>query len=290
MGAVDTKAVVVLGGTSGIGASVAALLADEGAAVVIAGRRSVEGEALAERIGHGASYMHCDVLVESEVAALVAGARERLGRIDGLVNCAGDAGAPGTVATMDLQSVQRTLAVHLGGTLAAMKHVTPILVEQGSGSIVNVASVGGRIAGWTGIGYSIAKAAVIQATRCAAIELGQEGVRVNSVSPGPILTGIFGKAAGLEPALADRQAGALEPVFTSALANWQPLARAGVPDDVAPACVWLIGDASRFVNGHDLVIDGGISAGRPVSVSMRERAEMGKVLFSSVALESASTT
>jgi NAD(P)-dependent dehydrogenase (short-subunit alcohol dehydrogenase family) len=279
MSSVHEKAVVVLGATSGIGAATAELLAREGAAVVIAGRRAREGESLAERLGADASFMVCDVLVEEQVQALIARARDRLGRIDGLINCAGDAGAVGGVASLDLSAVQRTLAVHLGGTLVAMKHVAPIMLEQGSGSIVNVASIGGSRAGWTGVAYSTAKAAVIHATRCAAIELGEQGVRANSVSPGPILTGIFGKGAGLEPALADERANELEPLFTAALANWQPLRGAGVPDDVAPACAWLVSDASRFVNGHDLVVDGGICAGRPVSVFAAERSRMAAVLL-----------
>jgi NAD(P)-dependent dehydrogenase (short-subunit alcohol dehydrogenase family) len=277
MGLVDGKAVVVLGATSGIGAATARLLTDEGATVVLAGRRVDEGQALAAQLGASASFVSCDVLVESSVAALMQTAHRRLGRIDGLVNCAGDAGALGGIAGVDLRELERTLAVHLGGTVAAMKHAAPILLEQGCGSIVNVASVGGRIAGWTGVAYSAAKAAVIQATRSAAIELGEQGVRANSVSPGPVLTGIFGKAAGLDPAAADRQAGELEPVFTAALSSWQTLRRAGEPDDVAPVCAWLVSDAARFVNGHDLIVDGGISAGRPVSVSIAERQQMAGV-------------
>lgn len=271
-------AVVVLGGTSGIGAATAQLLAQEGAAVVIAGRRVPEGESLAGRLGPRASFIACDVLVESEVRELMVQARDRFGRIDGLVNCAGDAGAAGEVASMDLGAVERTLAVHLGGTLVAMKHVAPIMLERGSGSIVNVASIGGRAAGWTGMAYAAAKAAVIQATRCAAIELGEQGVRANSVSPGPILTGIFGKGAGLDPAAADLRARELEPVFSAALASWQPLRRVGIPNDVAAACAWLVSERSCFVNGHDLVVDGGISAGRPVSVSAGERRAMAVVL------------
>ena len=279
MSHIQDRAVVVLGGTSGIGAATAKLLAEDGAAVVIAGRRVAEGESLAERLGPRASFAACDVLVESEVRELMARARDRFGRIDGLVNCAGDAGAAGGVASVDLGGVERTLAVHLGGTLAAMKHVAPIMLEQRSGSIVNVASIGGRAAGWTGVAYAAAKAAVIQATRCAAIELGEQGVRANSVSPGPILTGIFGKGAGLDPAVADLRARELEPLFSAALASWQPLRHAGIPDDVATACAWLLSDGSCFVNGHDLVVDGGISAGRPVSVSVAERRAMAVVLL-----------
>src|SRR5262249_23595790 len=193
MNLLEGQVAVVIGGTSGIGAASAELLAAEGATVVVAGRREADGEAIAAVIGPPASFQPCDVLKESDVEAVVARTLDSHKRIDIVVNSAGDAGAPGGVATVDLDRVQLTLAVQLGGVLAGMKYAAPAMVKQGRGSIVNVASIGGRIAGWTGLGYSAAKAAVIQVTRCAAIELGQSGVRVNSVSPGPILTGIFGK-------------------------------------------------------------------------------------------------
>jgi NAD(P)-dependent dehydrogenase (short-subunit alcohol dehydrogenase family) len=292
MGFVDGKAVIVLGATSGIGAATAELLVRDGADVVLGGRRAREGEALARRLGSRAQFVSCDVREESSIEALVASARGRLDRIDALVNCAGDAGAAGGVASLARAGLERTLAVHLGGTLAAMRHVAPVMVEQGSGSIVNVASIGARIAGWTGVAYAAAKAGVVQATRSAAVELGEHGVRANSVSPGPILTGIFGKGAGLDPAVADGRARELQPLFTSELASWQPLRRAGLPGDVAPACAWLASDASTFVNGIDLVVDGGISAGRPASVSRSERERMAEVLLASgqLASERESTT
>jgi NAD(P)-dependent dehydrogenase (short-subunit alcohol dehydrogenase family) len=288
MGLVDGKVVVVVGGTSGIGARTAECLAHEGATVVISGRRAAEGEALAQQLGAPAAFMRCDVLVESDLQRLVTETRERFDRIDAMINCAGDAAPTGGIADVDLERFNRTLAVHLGGTIAAMKHVAPVMLEQESGSIVNIASIGGRAAGWTGLGYAAAKAAVIQVTRCAAVELGERGVRANSVSPGPILTGIFAKGAGVDPAEADRRAGDLEPLFRSALEAWQPLRRAGTPDDVAPAVVWLASDASRFVNGHDLTVDGGISAGRPISVSIAERTQMAPILLAARDPEAAS--
>jgi NAD(P)-dependent dehydrogenase (short-subunit alcohol dehydrogenase family) len=277
-GLVDGKTAVVLGGTSGIGAAAASLLVEEGAVVVIAGRRVGAGEALAERLGANASFVRCDVIQERQVEQLMTSAHAALGRIDGVINCAGDGGAGGGAASLELDGVSRTLALHLGGTLAAMKHAARVMLEYESGSIVNVASIAGRAAGWTSLSYSVAKAAVIHATRCAAVELGEQGVRVNSVSPGPTLTGIFAKSAGVCRAVADEQAGLLDSVFTSTLANWQALRRAAVPNDIAPACVWLISEASRWVNGHDLVIDGGISAGRPASVSAGERALIAEAL------------
>jgi NAD(P)-dependent dehydrogenase (short-subunit alcohol dehydrogenase family) len=279
MGLVDEQVAVVVGGTSGIGARTAELLAAEGAQVVIAGRRRAEGEALAARLGSPAMFLSCDVLAESDVKELITRTHERFGRIDALINSAGDAAPTGGIADLDLDRFQHALAVHLGGVMAAMKHVAPVMVEQGSGSIVNIASIGGRVAGWTGLGYSAAKAAVIHVTRCAAVELGERGVRANSVSPGPILTGIFAKGAGVDPAVADRRATDLAPLFTTALEFWQTIRRPGVPDDVAPAAVWLASHSSRFVTGHDLIVDGGICAGRPLSVSLAERAQMGPILL-----------
>jgi NAD(P)-dependent dehydrogenase (short-subunit alcohol dehydrogenase family) len=272
MGALNQKVAVITGATSGIGARTAELFAAEGAYVVIAGRRLDLGRALAEKLG--ASFFATDVTVESEVEALVAHAVDRFGRLDVIVNNAGAAGAVGGIADVDLQRFQQTFALHVGGVLLGMKHASRAMLERQAGSIINVASIAGRLAGWTSLDYSAAKAAVIHLTRCAAIELGGHGVRVNSISPGPILTGIFGKGAGMDPAAADRTAPALEPAFLQALENHQPIRSAGVSDDVAQAALWLASDAASFVTGQDLAVDGGISAGRPASVATAERATL----------------
>lgn len=109
-------------------------------------------------------------------------------------------------------------------------------------------------------------------TRCVAVELGEKGIRVNSISPGPTLTGIFGKAAGLPASAADRSAASMKPVFDAILPAWQPIPRMGMPEDVARAALFLAGDGSSLINGHDLVVDGGLSAGRPMSMMLAERA------------------
>ena len=275
MGALDQKVAIITGATSGIGASMAALFAAEGADVIIAARRRKEGEELAEVLG--ASFFATDVAAEGDVEALLAHTIERFGRVDVMVNNAGAAGAPGGIGDVDLERFQQTFALHVGGVLLGMKYAARAMLEhETAGSIVNVASIGGRLAGWTGLDYSCAKAAVIQLTRCAAIELGEHGIRVNSISPGPILTGIFGKGAGMAPGAADRTARALEPAFLEALESHQPIRRAGVSEHVAPAALWLASDASSFVTGQDLAVDGGISAGRPASVGIEERATLGK--------------
>jgi NAD(P)-dependent dehydrogenase (short-subunit alcohol dehydrogenase family) len=263
---------LVIGGTSGIGARTAELLAENRSRVVIAGRRLSEGEALARRLGDRAHFVRCDVTVESDVAQAVSFAVERFGGLDALVNSAGGGvPEPRGIAAADLAKIEATLRVHLVGVVAAMKHVAPVMVAQRSGSIVNVSSLGGVRAGWSALGYSAAKAALIHLTRCVAVELGELGIRVNSVSPGPTLTAIFGKSAGLDPGEADARAGRLEPLFESLVRPWQPFPRMAVADDVARVVVWLASGGSTFVNGQDLVVDGGISAGRPFSASEGNR-------------------
>src|SRR5262249_55865248 len=267
VGVLGGKVAVITGGTSGIGARTAELFSCEGARVVIAGRRVAGGGGQAAELGPQGGVVRAGGASQAGIAAMVPGTPGRHGRLDCLVNCAGEGGTPGGIATLDLDRLQRTLAIHLRGTAAGMKYAAPVMAAQRSGSIVNVASIGGHIAGWTFLDYSAAKAAIIQLTRCVAAELGQYGVRVNSISPGPILTGIFGKGAGLDPARADQDAARLEPVFRARLAAYQPIGRAGAPADVAAAVLWLASDAASFVTGQDLAIDGGILAGRPPAAS-----------------------
>ena len=206
------KVAVISGGTSGIGARTAELFVAEGAAVVIGGRRELEGKELTSRLGPSVRFVRADVSVETDVESLIGHTVEEFGRLDILVNNAGVGGQPpGGWSAIDIDRFWAVLAVHIGGVVAGIKHAAPVMTRQGSGSIISTASIGGLVAGWTGVDYSTAKAAVIHLTRCAAIELGQHGVRVNSVSPGPIPTGIFGKAAGMAPGRGRPDSGATRP-------------------------------------------------------------------------------
>jgi NAD(P)-dependent dehydrogenase (short-subunit alcohol dehydrogenase family) len=284
MGILHDKVTVITGGTSGIGASAAREFAAAGATVILAGRRKEEGDRLAAELslitGRGATaeFVRTDVSAEADIRALTSHVVDRFGRLDCLVNNAGTGGTPGGVATVEMDRFWATLAVNLGGVVLGIKHAAPVMTLQGSGSIINVASIGGKYAGWSMLDYSAAKAAVIQLTRWAATELGEHGVRVNSVSPGPVVTGLFGKGAGIDAAEADRTAAVLEPVFAARLASWQPIRRSGVAADVAGALVWLASDAAAFVTGQDLAVDGGITAGRPASVSAADRAAMAEAM------------
>ncbi len=161
--------------------------------------------------------------------------------------------------------------VLVAGVVHGIKHVAPIMKAQGSGSIINNGSVAGQQAGWSSsIIYSMAKAAVIHLTRCVAMELGESGVRVNSISPGGIATGIFGKALGLPDDKAEQTA----EIVKQALATMQPIKRAGIPDDIAYAAVFLASDESSFINARDIVVDGGLLGGRQWSVLQEGLAQM----------------
>src|SRR5215472_5517474 len=192
------KVAIITGGTSGIGARTAALFVEEGARVVIAGRRRERGEQLALALGEFARFVPTDVAVESDVKAMIEQAMTWFGRIDCLVNNAGTGSQWVGIAEVDLDRFDAAIAVHVRGALAAMKHAVPIMAAQGSGSIITVASINGVRAGLGGLYYSVAKAAAIHLTCCAAVELGEKGIRINTISPGPVATGIFGKAAGLD--------------------------------------------------------------------------------------------
>ncbi|WP_135454128.1 SDR family oxidoreductase [Mycobacterium sp. DL99] len=272
------KVAVVTGATGGIGAAAAEVFAAHGASVLISGRQVDRGESLAARLGSSVAFHRADVADESQVRGLIEHALERFGRLDVLINNAGTSGTLGSVEELDLGAFAETLRVHVLGMAAGIKYAAGPMTIQGAGSIVNVASLGGHIAGWTPVDYSVAKAAVLQLTRCAAVELGEQGVRVNSISPGPIPTGIQLKTTGVDSDAAEQAAPALQAMFASALPTWQPMKRVGRTDDVAAALLWLASDASSFINGQDLAIDGGICAGRPASISANEYLQLSQLL------------
>lgn len=259
MGRLDGKVAIITGATSGIGWRTAELFVEEGAAVVVAGRRREEGERLARTLGPRASFLRADVTQEADVRALVDHAVQRFGRLDCLFSNAGGPGPTGGIETIPMDRYDAAMAVLVRSVVLGMKHAAPVMRRQGSGSIINNGSVAGIRAGYSSSTiYAAAKAAVIHLTKCVAMELGESGVRVNSISPGGIATGIFAKALGLPTEKAEQTA----EIVKQAMAKSQPIQRPGVPDDIARAALWLASDESSFVNGHDLVVDGGLIGGR----------------------------
>jgi NAD(P)-dependent dehydrogenase (short-subunit alcohol dehydrogenase family) len=265
MGMLDGKVAVISGGTSGIGARAAELFVNEGARVVIAGRRRERGEELVAKLGTAARFIRTDVSIEPDVAAMIQYSVDSFGRLDCLFNTAGDPAARSGIADIDIQSFSATMGVHVGGVLLGMKYAAPIMMRQQSGSIINTASVNGSRAGYSNLTGCTAKAAVIHLTKCVAVELGPYGVRVNSLSPGPVITGIFGKALGVDPETADRDTEAVRPAIEGFVSKVQPLCGVATPDDMARVVLFLASDASRFITAHDLLVDGGITAGRTQS-------------------------
>lgn len=276
MGMLVGKVAIVTGGASGIGQRTAELFVEQGACVVIAGRRRAKGEALAAKLGAAAMFVQADVSREPDVKAMIGQAVARFERLDCLVNNAGSGSRYDSIADVDLDRFDSALGVHVRGVLAGMKYAVPVMAAQKSGSIINVASINGFRAGLGGVYYSVAKAAAIHLARCAAMELGEKGIRVNSLSPGPIATGIFGKGAGLDPDAADERVEEAEAAISAILPRWQPLPYVGRADDIAQAALFLASDASRLLTGHNLVVDGGISAGWPASATRDDLASFRK--------------
>ncbi len=271
MGALDGKIAIVTGGTSGIGEGIAKAFVSEGAKVVIVGRREEEGRALEKRLG--VRFVRADVANEADVKAMVDQTLEWFGRLDCLVNNAGIPSPMISITETDAATIDQVLAVNVRGVILGAKHAALAMLKTGSGSIINIGSVAGHRGGLSAHVYSASKGAVSAFSRSAAAELGEKGIRVNTLSPGAIVTGIFGKNAGLEGSKADQVAGVVKEIF----ATIQPIPRAGLPDDIAQAAVFLASDASGFVNGQDLVIDGGQTAvTRGWSSSVAGRAEVSK--------------
>jgi NAD(P)-dependent dehydrogenase (short-subunit alcohol dehydrogenase family) len=259
MGLLDGKVAIITGATSGIGRRTAQLFVAEGANVVFTGRRRAEGESLATELGAKGRYIQADATREDDWKRVIADTTAAHGRIDALFNNAGGPAPTGSITSIPVEGFDAAMALLLRSVMLGMKHVAPIMMVQRAGSIINNGSIAAHLAGYSSsMIYSAAKAAVNHLTRCVAMELGEHGVRANSVSPGAIATGIVPKALGMSPEQADQQAARMEEVFAKA----QPIPRGGVPDDIAQCVAWLASDRSTFVNGIDIVVDGGMIGGR----------------------------
>lgn len=262
MGMVEGKVAIVTGGTSGIGARTVELFVEEGAQVVFTGRREVEGADVAGPLGGKAIFMRADATSEADWIRVVGETKQRFGRIDCLFNNAGGPAPTGGIAGVSVEGFDAAMALLVRSVMLGMKHVAPIMVAQKSGAIVNNASIAAHLAGYSSsMIYGAAKAAVKHLTTCVGMELGEHNVRVNSVSPGAIATGILAKALGMDAARADKIAEAMKGGFAKA----QPIPRAGLPDDIAQCVLWLASDRASFINATDIVVDGGVIGGKMYS-------------------------
>ena len=256
-GQLDGKVAVITGGCSGIGLGAVELFLAEGAKVVIGDLRDEKGQALATHFTDRLAYVHCDVTQEADVKKTIDTAAEVFGGLDILFN---NAGAPGTLASLETVAADdwdKVMALLVRSVMLGMKHAIPLMRARGGGAIINTASIAGMQAGWGPVAYSTAKSAVIQLTRVAAAELSPQKIRVNCICPGVIATSIFGAAMGVPHEVADQMAARVADVAHKT----QPVAKAGLPEHIAKACLYLASDASAFVTGTQLVVDGGITIG-----------------------------
>jgi NAD(P)-dependent dehydrogenase (short-subunit alcohol dehydrogenase family) len=241
------RVALVAGASKGIGATTAEAFADAGAAVVLAARDAAALESVAQKIrDRGGRAIRADVSDDDSVRTLVESALDAYGRLDAAFNNATDGPMPAPLAEIDPAEFDRGIATNIRGTFLGMKYQISAMLQSGGGTIVNMASLAG-VTGVAGLAaYVAGKAGIIGLTKVAALDYADQGIRVNVVAPGTILTHHL-EAAGPE---AQRQA---------ALAS--PMRRIGSASEVAQTVIWLSSPASAYVNGAVIPIDGGQSAG-----------------------------
>jgi len=245
-----SQVVLITGALTGIGRATALGFAKEGARLVVTGRGVEQGKALEDELralGTEALFIKADVRSDDEVGNLVDKAVARFGRIDAAVNCAGTEGKPGPIVHQTAESYAATFDTNVLGTLLSMKHELRVMQAQRSGSIINLSSTMGQRGAPGASIYAASKHAVEGLTKVAALEGAAFNVRVNAVAPGPIDTEMLTRFTGS----ADRKAGLIASV---------PLKRAGKPDEIAQAIVYLASDKASFITGQILAVNGGKTA------------------------------
>lgn len=256
-GRLEGKVALVTGAASGIGLAITELFLDEGACIVAADIQDEKGKRLEARFPGRLTYVHCDVVVEAEIQAAVRQAVTMFGRLDVLVNNAGICDMMANFAEIEVDRWDWIFAVLLRGPLLGIKHAEPVMASGGGGAIINIASVAGLQPGWGPVAYSTAKAGLLHLSRAAAAQLATKGIRVNAICPGMIATSIFGASIGLDRSVADQLAARVADASTGV----QPIQRAGMPQDIAQAALYLAMAEAGFVTGTHLVVDGGLTIG-----------------------------
>lgn len=240
------KVVLITGATSGIGRATARAFALEGAKVMFCGRRAALGaevEAEIRALGGDATFHQADVRVEDQVAGLLAACETAYGGLDIAFNNAGIAGRAGDLGQdFDWSIHNDIMATNLEGVVRCINHEVPRLKARGRGVIINTASVLGYVGTGPVMSYGLSKAGVLSLTRSAALQLAPHNIRVNAVSPGPIDTPMMGGGAA------------------QASGARTPAGRAGQPEEVARAVMFLAHDDASYVTGEDLKVDGGVRA------------------------------
>lgn len=254
MGRVDGKVAIVTGGASGIGKASCLLLAKEGAKVAVADINDEAGKKVVSEIegdGGVAQYWHVNVSDEKEVAQAFQDIYGKFGKIDVMVNNAGIRGIEKPTDEINTGEWEKVINVNLKGVFLCTKHVAPYMKKGGGGSIINISSILGLIGGQDPP-YHAAKGGVRSITKSDAFYYGKNGIRVNSIHPGFILTPMVEDMMPKTPEEAEEHAKMLEAIM--------PLGHMGEPNDIAFGILYLASDESKFVTGEELVIDGGFAS------------------------------
>lgn len=242
----EEKVVIITGGSFGIGKATAIEFAKRGAKVVIADW--IEDYSTLEQIEEGggtAIFVKCDVSNTSDVAGMVSHTVKTFGRLDYAVNNAGIEGLTALTHECTEANWDKTISINLKGIWLCMKHELPLMLQQGHGAIVNIASVAGLI-GFPGLpAYVASKHGIIGLTKTAALENAKLGIRINAVCPGVIKTPMIDRTTGKDKAVEKKYE------------DMEPMGRMGRPEEVAEAILWLCSDAASFVTGHAMTVDGG---------------------------------
>ena len=247
MNRLDGKVAAITGGASGIGEGAVRRFVAEGARVVIGDVQEEKARALAIELGGTCRALHTDVRHEDDVAALVIAAVDGFGRLDVMFNNAGVGLIEGPIADCPPETFDHITAINLKGVWLGIKHAVRAMRPQRSGSIISTASVAGLHGFERQAVYAMTKAGVISLTQSVAGEAGPQGIRVNCICPGGIITPLAAPFPRAEEIMSER------------FAAIHPLGRAGRPDDIAQAALWLASDDSSLVTGQAIAVDGGWS-------------------------------
>ncbi|MFM7425848.1 MAG: SDR family oxidoreductase [Elainella sp.] len=245
------KVALITGGTSGIGRATAVALAQQGAKVVVAGRRLTEGAAVVSEIqalGGEALFVPTDVSQEAEVQTLVEKTLAYYGRLDIAFNNAGVEQDPTPLTEQTEATYDRIMDINVKGVWLSLKHEIPAMLQTGGGAIVNTSSIMGLVGGATVPIYNASKHAVEGLTKSVALEYARAGIRVNAVSPGPIQTEMFDRFAGANPEAGE--------YFKTAT----PMGRVGQAEEVVSAVLWLVSSGASYTTGQSISVDGGYVA------------------------------
>lgn len=242
----NNKVAIITGGSFGIGRATAIAFSKKGARVVIVDW--VEDQETLNQIkstGAEAIFIKCDVSKAEDVRMMVKKTIDTFGRLDYAFNNAGIEGIRGTTVDCTEENWDKTIAINLKGVWLCMKYQLPELLKQGSGSIVNCASIAGMIGYQDLPAYVASKHGIIGLTKTAALEFAKSGIRINAVCPGVIKTPMIDRLTGNNKEAEDQYA------------SMEPIGRLGRPEEIANAVVWLCSDEASFITGHAMAVDGG---------------------------------